>query len=207
MNAPPSDFTIAKKVNALRESTIAIMSNILIPRTSMINWYFDTTVKLEIFSNFIILLNISPLLLGLKEMKTEYTSPVRAMRSNPPQYFVISVNGYEVLEAGENWLWQRRGPPLRNISPSSVEEPAPYNSLSSPCIADIVELVDATGSWGMGSKRCGILSLDDKLDLKSKLAFRIPHNTQSNHNSISKLGLNYNFLGELLARKGKGGAI
>ena len=60
IKAPPNDVTIAKPVTVIRDSTIAIISNILIPRTFIINSYFDTTVKLENFSNFIILLNIPP---------------------------------------------------------------------------------------------------------------------------------------------------
>ncbi|EQB66218.1 MAG: hypothetical protein AMDU3_IPLC00001G0384 [Thermoplasmatales archaeon I-plasma] len=140
-------------------------------------------------------------------MKTEYTSPVWAMRSNPSQYFVISVNGDDISEAGENWLWQRKGFPLKNVSPSSVEEPAPYNSLSSPCRADKVGLSVTTLNWFTGSKGYDILGLADKWDLKSKLTLGIPNNSLSRQNSIFEFDKNFNIFGEIMSLKGKGGAI
>ena len=129
------------------------------------------------------------------------------MRSNPSQYFVKSVNGYDISEAGENWLWQRRGSHLRKISPSSVEEPTRCNSLSSPCITDNGEFAVTTWNWVTDRNGYDILGLADKLDLKSKLTFRMQHNSVSAHNSISEFNLNFNFFGELMALEGKGGAI
>ena len=129
------------------------------------------------------------------------------MRSNPSQYFVISVIGYDVSEAGENWLWQRRGFHLRNVSPSSVEESAPYNSLSSPCRANNDELAVSTSNGVTNSKGYDILGLADKWNLKSKLTFEIPHNSVLIHNSILEFSTNFNFFGGLMTLNEKGGAI
>ena len=140
-------------------------------------------------------------------MKTEYTSPVRAMRSNPPQYFVISVNENNVLDTGENELWRRKGIPLKNISPSSDDGSTLCNSLTSQCIPHIGGSVNKTWNCDVSSEGYDFLSLADKLYLKSKLEFRIPYNKGPGHNSISEFGISNNSYVEFLASKCKGGAI